>query len=115
LAKALIMLVRLLSLAGLILGAFLWSEHQQLLGPHIGAGFLLAIVVFAMSIFALIKKIIVPGILGVVLAFAMPVVGFMQLPLTFHTMRTIQALHIALALAIIGVAESIYSAIHKTR
>ena len=112
-AKALIMLVRVLGLAGIILGALVWSEHQQLLGPHIGCGFLLAIVLFILAVVALLKKAVVPGVLGMVFALLLPVVGFMQFPLTFHTMRAVQVAHTLLALASIGVAESLYSAIRK--
>ena len=87
------------------------SGRQNLLGPHIGLGFVVATVVFVMAIIAMIRKAVVPGILGVVFAMLLPVVGFMQLPLIPHTMGAIQAAHIFLALAIIGVAERLYSAI----
>jgi hypothetical protein len=110
-AKVLIMLVRLLGLTAIVVGALLWSGRQNLLGPHIGLGFVVATVVFVMAI--MIKKAVVPGILGVVFAMLLPVVGFMQLPLLPHTMGAIQAAHIFLALAIIGVAERLYSAIHR--
>jgi hypothetical protein len=35
----------------------------------------------------------------------------MQLPVTFHSLRLIQVLHIMLALCIIGLAERLYSSI----
>jgi uncharacterized membrane protein YvlD (DUF360 family) len=107
------MLVRVAGLAAIILGVLLWSDHQQFLGPHIGSGFLVALVVFVLSVIALTKKVVVPGILGVVFAFLLPVVGFLQLPLTFHTLGAIQVMHIVLALLTIGVAERLYSAIHR--
>ncbi len=112
-AKVLIMLVRILGLTAIVVGALLWSGRQNLLGPHIGLGFVVATVVFVMAIIAMIRKAVVPGILGVVFAMLLPVVGFMQLPLIPHTMGAIQVAHIFLALAIIGVAERLYSAIQR--
>jgi hypothetical protein len=111
LTKALIMLVRILGLASIVLGALVWSEHQQYLGAHIGSGFLVATVVFILALIALTKKAVLPGILGVVLAVLLPVVGLKQLPLTFHTLGAVQVAHIVLALLTIGVAERLYSAI----
>jgi hypothetical protein len=74
---------------------------------------LVSIAVFILAVVALTKKAVVPGILGVVFAFLLPVIGFMQLPLTFHTLRLIQVLHIMLALSVIGLAERLYSAIRS--
>jgi hypothetical protein len=114
LAKALIMLVRVLGLAAIVLGGLLWmTGHQPYLGPHIGAGFCVAAVVFVMAVIALIRKAVVAGIVGILLALLLPMVGFMQLPLVFHTMGAIQVAHIAIALSIIGVAERLYSAIQR--
>jgi hypothetical protein len=113
LAKALIMLVRVLGLAAIVLGALLWTGRQQYLSPHIGGGFFVATVVFVLAVIAMTKKAVVPGILGVVLACLLPVIGFMQLPLTFHTLGAIQVMHIVLALATIGVAERLYAAIRS--
>ena len=112
-AKALIMVVRVLGLAGIVLGALLWSGREQYLNPHIGAGFLVAAVVFVLAVIALTKQAVVPGILGVVLAVLLPVIGLKQLPLTFHTMGAIQAAHIFFALSTIGVAERLYDAIRR--
>lgn len=112
-AKVLIMLVRVLGLAAIVIGALLWAGGQRYLSPHIGLGFTVAMVVFVMSIMALMKKAVLPGILGVVFAMLLPVVGFMQLPLTLHTLGAIQVVHIFLALAIIGVAERLYAAIQR--
>lgn len=112
-AKALIMIVRVLGLAAIVLGVLLWTGRQQYLGPHIGGGFLVAMVVFVLAVLALMKKAVVPGILGVVLAVLLPVVGLKQFPLTFHTLQAIQVVHIVLALATIGVAERLYSAIRS--
>ena len=109
--KALIMLVRVLGLASIVLGALVWAEHMQLLAAHIGIGFLVSIAVFILSVVALTKKVVVPGSLGIIFSLLLPVIGFMQLPVTFHSLRLIQVLHIMLALCIIGVAERLYSAI----
>jgi hypothetical protein len=107
------MLVRVLGLVAIVLGSLLWSGHQQYLGPHIGGGFLVAMVVFVLAVIALTKKAVVPGILGVVLAVLLPVIGLKQLPLTFHTWGAIQVAHIVFALATIAVAESLYAAIRR--
>jgi len=113
LAKVLIMLVRVVALVSIVLGVLLWSGSQNYLGPHIGSGFLISAVVFALSIFGILKKAVVPGILGVILAVLLPVVGLKQLPLTYHTFGIIQIIHVLVALAIIGVAESLYGAIRR--
>ncbi len=113
-AKALIMLVRLAAVVSLILGALLWSGSEKYLGPHIGSGFLIAGVVFVLSILGILKKAVVPGIVGVILAVLLPVVGFKQLPLSFHTFGAVQIIHVLVALAIIGVAESLYGAIRRS-
>jgi len=110
LAKLFIMLVRVLGLAAIVLGALLWTGRQPLLAPHIGCGFLVAIPVFVLALIALLRKAVIPGILGVLFAVLLPVVGFMQLPLTFHALGGIQVAHIILALLTIGVAERLYSA-----
>ncbi len=114
-AKALIMLVRVLGLAALVFGALVWTGRPQYLGPHFGSGFIVAAVVFVLAVIALTKGGVVPGILGVVFAVLLPVVGLKQLPLTFHTLGAIQVAHIALALAVIGVGESLYAAIRRAR
>jgi hypothetical protein len=113
LAKALIMAVRVLGLASIALGALVWSEHQRYLAAHIGSGFLLAALVSVLAVMALLKKAVLPGILGVVFAVLLPVVGLKQLPLAFHTLAPIQVVHIVLALLTIGVAERLYSAIRS--
>jgi hypothetical protein len=107
------MLARVLGLAAIVLGVLLWGGSERLLASHIGSGFLVAMVVFVLAVVALTKKAVVPGILGVILAMLLPVVGFMQLPLTFHSLRAVQVAHFVLALVTIGVAERLYSAIHS--
>ena len=75
----------------------------------------MATVVFVLAVMALTKGGVIPGILGIVFAVLLPVVGLKQLPLTFHTMGAIQVAHIALALAVIGVGESLYAVIRRAR
>jgi hypothetical protein len=113
LTKVFIMLVRLLALAAILLGGLLWSGGEHYLAPHFICGFLISTVVFVLAVTALIKHAVVPGILGVVFAVLLPVVGLKQLPLTFHAMGAIQIAHVAIALATIGVAESLYAAIRR--
>ena len=113
--KALIMLVRILGLASIVLGALVWAEHVQLLSAHIGLGFLVSIAVFILAVVALTKKAAVAGSLGVILALLLPVIGFLQLPVTFHSLRLIQILHVIVGLCIIGVAERLYSAIRSSK
>jgi hypothetical protein len=114
LAKALIMAVRVLGLAAIVLGILLWiTGHQPYLGPHIGAGFCVASVVFVMGVIALTRKAVALGVAGILLALLLPMVGFMQLPLVFHSLGAIQVAHIAIALSIVGVAERLYSAIQR--
>lgn len=112
-AKALIMLVRLIGTVAIVLGVLLWTGRPQYLGPHIGGGFFVATVVFVLALIGLMKKAVVPGILGVVLAVLLPVIGLKQLPLTFHTLGAIQVAHVVLALATISVAESLYASIRR--
>jgi len=109
------MLVRIGGLAAIVLGALLWAGHTPLLASHIGTGFAVAMVVFILSVMALLKKAVLPGILGVVCAVLLPVFGFLQLPLTFHALGVIQVIHIMIALMTIGLAERLYSAIQSVK
>jgi hypothetical protein len=112
LAKAFIMLVRLLGLAAIVVGGLLWmSGHEPYMGPHIGAGFCVVVLVFVMGVIALTKKAVGLGVAGILLALLLPMVGFMQLPLVPRAMGAIQVAHLAVALCIIGVAERLYSVI----
>jgi hypothetical protein len=114
LAKAFIMLARLLGLAAIVLGSMLWmSGHLPYMGPHIGVGFCVAVVVFVMGVIAVAKKAVGLGVAGILLAVLLPIVGFMQLqtPLLPHAMGGIQVAHIAIALCTIGLAERLYSVI----
>jgi hypothetical protein len=108
--KALIMLVRVIGLISIVVGAMLWTGREALLGAHIGLGMLIMLLVFVLSVVAIIKKAMVPGAIGIVLSLLLPAVGFMQLPLTFHTLRMIQVIHVMVGLCIIGLAERLYSA-----
>ena len=116
-AKILIMLVRVLALAAIIVGSLLWTTgttgHHPYLGPHIGLGFCVAAVVFVMAVIAMIKRAVVLGVVGLLLAILLPLIGFMQLPLVFHSLGAMQVAHIALGLSAIGVAERLYSAIRR--
>lgn len=109
------MLVRVLGLAALVLGALLWTGRQQFLPVHLGLGIVVATVVFALAVMAMANGAKIAGILGVVLAVLLPIVGLMQLPLTFHTLKAIQIAHVVLALAAIAVAESLHAAIRRVR
>lgn len=112
-AKLFIMLVRVVGLAAIVLGVLVWAGRERLVAAHIGSGFAVAMVVFVLAVIAMTKKAVVPGILGVVFAVLLPLVGFMQLPLTSHGLRAIQVAHIFIALAIIGIAERLYAAIQR--
>ena len=108
------MLVRVLGLAAIIVGALLWfTGHRPYLGPHIGLGFCVTAAVFAMAVMAMIKGDVVLGVAGLLLAILLPLVGFMQLPLVFHALGVVHAVHIALGLSAIGVAERLYSVIRR--
>ena len=108
------MLVRVLGLAAIVLGGLLWlTGHQPYLGPHIGIGFCIAMLVFVMSVIAATKKAVVLGLVGILLAVLLPLIGFMQLPLVFHSMGAIQAAHIFVALSVIGIAERLHSVIQQ--
>ena len=108
------MVVRVLGLAAVVIGSLLWfTNHRPYLGPHIGLGFCVAAAVFVMSVIAMIKGDVVLGVAGLLLAILLPFVGFMQLPLVFHSMGAIQVAHIVLGLSAIGVAERLYSAIRR--
>jgi presenilin-like A22 family membrane protease len=109
------MLVRALGLAALVFGALVWTGRAQYLGAHFVSGFVVAAAVFVLAVIALTKSRVIPGILGVLFAVLLPVVGLKQLPLTFHALGAIQLAHIVLALAVIGVAESLFAAIRRPR
>jgi len=114
LAKSLIMLVRVLGLAAIVLGSLSWLTGQKhYLGPHIGIGFCVGLVVLVMAVLAMAKGNVVLGVVGLLLAVILPFSGLMQIPVVFHSMGAAQGIHIALALTIIGVAERLYSRIRR--
>jgi hypothetical protein len=114
LAKACIMLVRLLGLAAIVIGGLLWmNAYGPYLKPHLALGFCVVTLVFVMGVIALTRHAIGLGIAGILLALLLPMVGFMQLPLVARAMGGIQVAHIAVALCIIGVAERLYSVIRS--
>ena len=115
-AKTLIMLVRVLGLAAIVLGSLLWvTGRESYLAPHIGIGFFVAAVVFVMAVIAMVKRAVVVGVIGLLLAILLPLAGLMQLPLPgrLHTLGAIQVVHIAVALSVIGAAERLYAAVHR--
>jgi hypothetical protein len=112
--KAIIMLVRLAGLVAIILGALLWySANDAYLGIHIGAGFLVVTLLMLLSVFAIVKKAVLPGVIGLALAVLLPVIGFMQLPLVARAKNGVQLVHFVIALSVVGVAERLYAAIRS--
>ena len=105
----------MLAVVALILGVMLWTGNAGMLQGHIGVGFLVSIAVFILSIMAILNKAIGIGVAGVVFAFLLPLVGFLQLPATYHTLRLIQVIHVMVGLMALGIAERIYSAIQSAR
>ena len=108
------MLVRVLGLGAIVVGSLSWLTGKHVyLGPHIGLGFCVAVAVFVMAVIAMAKGDVVVGVIGLLLAILLPLIGFMQLPVVFHSMGAIQGIHIALAFTAIGVAERLYSSIRR--
>lgn len=114
LAKAFIMLVRLLGLAAIVIGGLVWmNAYQPYLKPHIALGFCVVVLVFVMGMMALAKRAVGLGIAGILLALLLPMVGFLQLPLLPRAMGGMQVAHIAVALCVVGLAERLYSVIRS--
>ena len=115
LAKILIMLIRALSLAAIIFGAMIWlGTFPQLLPSHIGLGFLIALSLAVLSIVALARRVFALGLLGLVAAILLPVIGLRQFPLAFRHLGPIQVAHVIVVFAALGIAESTYQAIRRT-
>ena len=113
-AKSLIMLVRVLGLLAIVFGSLSWFTGQRhYLAPHIGIGFGVAVAVLVMAVMAMAKGDVVLGVIGLLLAILLPMIGFMQLPLVVRSMGAIEGIHIALALTAIGIAERLYSVIRR--
>ncbi|MGC2210820.1 MAG: hypothetical protein WA532_11985 [Candidatus Korobacteraceae bacterium] len=109
-AKACIMLVRLLGLAAIVVGVLMWMHaYDPYLKPHLALGFCVVTLVFVMGVIALTKRAVGLGIAGILLALLLPMVGFLQLPLVARAMGGMQVAHIAVALCALGVAERLYS------
>jgi hypothetical protein len=114
--KALIMFVRLVGVTAIILGAILWNSGEEAyLALHIGVGFLLVTLLIVLAVFGVIRKAVVPGVVAIVLALLLPVVGFLQLqvPLSPRAMHGMQLAHFVIALTAVGMAERLYAAIRS--
>lgn len=113
-AKVLIMLVRVIALVSIILGIMIWTgQMPNLLGAHIGLGFLITAIVTILAIIALAKRAFTMGALGLVAAVALPWIGFRQFPLSFMHIGATQVAHILVVIATLGLAESLAAAIRK--
>ena len=114
-AKVLIMLVRVVSLVLIVFGILIWSGNSpQLLGAHIGMGFLVAVLIGLLAVLALARRAWPLGILGLVAAAALPWVGLKQFPLAFRHFGAMQIAHVLIVIAALGLAESSYAAIKKS-
>jgi len=112
LTKTLIMLIRALSLATIIFGIMVWlGTFPNLLQTHIAFGFLIAIMLAILAVIALVKRAFALGILGLIAAVALPVIGLRQFPLAFRHLGPIQVSHVIIVFAALGIAESTYKAI----
>lgn len=110
--KALVMFVRLAGLIAIGLGVILWnSGNESYLALHIGVGFLVVTLLLVMAVLAIIKKAVVQGVVVLVLAVLLPVIGFLQLPLFPRSTHGIQLAHFVIALSALGLAERLYAAI----
>ena len=113
--KLLIMLMRVFALASIVFGIMVWlGSFPQLLASHIAIGFLIAIIVGILGVLALLRGAYALGILGLIAAFLLPVIGLRQFPLAFRHLGAIQVSHIIVVFAALGIAESSYAAIRKT-
>ncbi|MGE5110220.1 MAG: hypothetical protein ACM3JB_05130 [Acidobacteriaceae bacterium] len=113
-AKVLIMLIRALALVSIVFGVMIWlGSFPQLLASHIALGFLVAIIVGILGVLALLRGAYALGILGLLAAFLLPVIGLRQFPLAFRHLGAIQVSHIIIVFAALAIAESSYIAIRK--
>lgn len=114
-AKTLINLMRALSLAAIVFGVMIWlGSFPQLLSSHIAIGFLVAIILGILAVLALLRGAYAIGVLGLIAAFLLPVIGLRQFPLAFRHLGAIQVSHIIIVFAALGIAESAYAAIRKS-
>lgn len=114
-AKVLIMLVRLLGLVSVTLGLLVWSGTSiQMLGPHIGVGFAITLLLIVLAAMAIMRRAAAVGIAGLFFAFVLPYVGLKQAPFSFDWhLGAMQIAHMIVAIVALGVAESMYAAIRK--
>ncbi len=116
LAKVLIMLIRALSLVTIVFGIMIWlGTVPQLLSSHIAFGFLIAITLAILAVIALVKRVFALGILGLIAAVLLPVIGLRQFPLAFRHLGPIQVSHVVIVFAALGIAESTYRAIRSAQ
>lgn len=114
-SKILIMLVRALALVSIVLGVLIWTgKSPDLLGAHIGLGFTITVLIALLTILALVKRAFPIGLLGILVAVALPWIGLRQFPLAFMHLGAIQVAHILVVVAALGISESLYAAIRKT-
>lgn len=115
LAKVLIMLVRLIWLVELGLGISLASaKGLAYVKLHIGLGFTLALLLFILAMIGLVKREIVPAILGIIFAVLLPYIGLQQFPIKFGpALGMIQYAHVVIVLLAIGVAEMLHAKIKR--
>lgn len=114
-AKALIMVVRVVALISILLGVLIWNGSAPgTLAAHIGLGFLITVSVLVLGVTALMSRAFVPGILALVFGALIPVFGFRQFPLVFNVVTTPQILHVVIVLVALGVAEMAAAAIKKS-
>jgi len=109
------MLVRLIAVIELGLGVWIASaKGLPYLKMHIGLGFGMALLLLLLAIIAVTKRLFVPAVLGLIFAVLLPYLGLQQFPLKFGPqLGTVQYAHVLIALAAIGIAEMMNSAIRK--
>ncbi len=114
LSKILIMLIRVLALAAIIFGVMIWlGTFPQLLEAHMGFGFLITLLLAALAVVALVKRVYGLGALGLIAAVLLPVIGMRQFPLAFRHLGPIQIIHLIVVFAALGIAENTYRAIRN--
>lgn len=114
LAKILILLIRVVALAAIVFGVMVWlGTFPQLLEAHMGLGFLIALMLAILAVISLVKRFFALGVLGLIAAVLLPVIGLRQFPLAFRHLAPIQVSHLIVVFAALGIAESTYSAIRK--
>ncbi len=104
------MCVRLLALLSIVLGILIYSgkvdpTNMAVIGSHFLFGFILVGFVLALAIVALLNKLYVPGILGVLLSIGVPISGFKQIATIGPHMGAPQVTHLFLVLLVLGIAE----------